>query len=189
MARDDRERWDRRYASGEEAEPEPPDWLEALGDEIPSRGRALDVAAGTGRAALWLARRGLDVTAVDVSAVGLERCAARAHREGLSVETVASDLEQDPLPAGPWDVITCFHYLQRDLFPALRESLAAGGVLVCEIGTRRNLERHARPSARWLLEENELLRLCAPLSIVYYREGWIRDRADARVVARRPAKP
>jgi SAM-dependent methyltransferase len=187
MATNDRERWDRRYASGEETEPEPPDWLASLGEEIPTQGRALDVAAGTGRAALWLARRGLAVTAVDVSPVGLERCAALARREGLAVETFASDLEQAPLPSGPWDVIACFHYLQRGLFPAMRDALAPGGILVCEIGTLRTLERHARPSARWLLEENELLRLCAPLSIAYYREGWIRDRADARVVARKPA--
>ena len=81
--------------------------------------------------------------------------------------------------------MSCFHYLQRDLFPALRERLEPGGVLVCEIANRRNLERHAQPSRRFLLEPNELLTLCAPLEIVYYREGWIEDRSQARVVARK----
>jgi hypothetical protein len=50
----------------------------------------------------------------------------------------------------------------------------------------RNLERHARPSARFLVEPNELLRLVAPLEIVAYREGWLDDRSLARVLARRP---
>jgi SAM-dependent methyltransferase len=186
VARGDRERWDRRYAQGEERAWEP-DWLDELAEEIPERGRALDVAAGTGRVALWLAARGLDVTAVDVSPVGLERCLASARERGVAVQTVVADLEEPPLPAGPWDVITCFHYLQRDLFPRLVEHLSVGGVLICELPTRRNLERHPRPGGRYLLGEGELLSLCAPLRVVYYREGWIGDRALARAIARRPS--
>jgi tellurite methyltransferase len=81
-------------------------------------------------------------------------------------------------------VITCFHYLQRSLFPVLCQALAPGGLLICEIATRRNLERHARPSARFLLDEGELVKLVAPLEIVQSEEGWFDDRALARVVAR-----
>jgi len=94
-------------------------------------------------------------------------------------------LEWQPLPDGPFVAISCFHYLQRDLFPKLAERLAPGGVLVCEIATDRNLERHAKPSQRFLLESNELLRLCAPLELVFYREGWQDDRCQAQIVARR----
>ena len=187
MADTDRERWDERYAEGLHNEGEPPGWLDEFADELPKDGRALDVAAGTGRAALWLARAGLHVTAVDVSPVGLEHLADAARSEGLRVETVAMDLERAPLPPGRWDVISCFAYLQRDLFPAMRELLAPGGLLVSEISTVRNLERHERPPVRFLLEENELLTLVAPLRIVYYREGWIDDRAVARVIARKPS--
>jgi SAM-dependent methyltransferase len=122
-----------------------------------------------------------------LSPVGLEQLAAVARSEELHVETIAADLEKAPLPPGRWDVISCFAYLQRSLFPAMRELLAPGGVLVGEISTVRNLERHERPSARFLLEENELLSLVAPLTIVYYQEGWIDDRAVARVIARKRA--
>jgi hypothetical protein len=82
-------------------------------------------------------------------------------------------------------VITCFHYLDRSLFAAFPEVLATGGWLVCEIATLRNLERHARPSRRFLLEENELFELVGPLEIVYRDEGWHEDRAVARVLARK----
>ncbi len=185
MAQTDRERWDRRHREDSRAVHEVPGWLDEFGDVIPSRGRALDLAAGAGRVACWLAARGLEVLAADVSPVGLERARTCAAEQGLRIEVRVVDLEQEPPPDGPFDVISCFHYLQRDLFPGLRERLAPHGVFICEISTLRNLERHAHPSRRFLLEPNELLALCAPLEIVYYREGWIEDRARARVVARR----
>jgi tellurite methyltransferase len=180
-----RERWDRRWAGGAHADPEPPAWLDPLRPELPAAGRALDVACGAGRAALWLARAGFEVTAVDVSPVALERCRAAAERAGLSVTTRALDLEREPPPEGPFAAIACFAYLQRDLFPRLVERLSPGGCLVCEIATVRNLERHRRPPARFLLEEGELRTLVAPLEPVYYREGWFEGRALARAVARR----
>ena len=60
----------------------------------------------------------------------------------------ALDLTTDRGPAGPWKLISCFAYLQRDLFPALIQALAPDGFLVVEIATVRNLERNARPSRR-----------------------------------------
>lgn len=185
MSSERRESWDRRYESGSHVPADPPHWLAELADELPTVGCALDVAAGAGPVALWLARAGLAVTAVDISPVGLEICAAAARAESLSVETRVLDLESQPLPDGPWDLIACAHYLQRALFSSMVERVAAGGVLVCEIATVRNLERHARPSERFLLEEGELLELCKPLHIAYYREGWLDGRAQARVLARK----
>ena len=183
----DRERWDRRYAAGSHDDDAEPDWLDDVAALLPPAGRALDVASGRGRVACWLARRGYTVTAADVSPVGLGLARQRAERAGLTLETVEVDLTEQPPPAGPWDVITCFAYLQRGLFPALVAALSPGGVLVCEIATVRNLERHDRPPRRFLLEDGELRRLVAPLELVHAYEGWAGDRAVARVIARRPA--
>jgi SAM-dependent methyltransferase len=196
MGESDRERWDRRWAAGEQGAGESPDWLGDLPEGLlPRTGRVLDVASGSGAVAVWLARRGLDVTAVDVSPVGLQRAARAAAEAGLVLRTRTVDLESDPLPhpdsradSGPeagWDVVTCFHYLQRALFPALAAALAPGGRLVCEIATVRNLERNARPPARFLLDEDELPTLCAPLEVAWFRQGWYEDRAVARIVARK----
>jgi SAM-dependent methyltransferase len=184
MAEADRERWDRRYRAGSHAALEAPGWLAEIDDELPRSGRALDVATGAGRVAVWLAERGLDTTAVDISREAVDLCRANAETAGSSLSTLILDLERGALPKGPFALITCFFYLQRELFPALRERLAPGGCLVCELPTRRNLERHAKPGSRFLLEANELLELVAPLELVYYREGWVEDRALARAVAR-----
>ena len=184
MAQRDREKWDERYRAGDYGQGDPT-WMRELEDEIPTQGNALDVAAGAGRIAIWLARRGLSVTAVDISPVGLALAREAAGDEGVAIHTVAMDLEREVLPEGPFDLIACFHYRQRALFPILAAQLAPSGVIVAELLTVKNLERQARPSRRWLAEPNELLRDCSALEVLFYRETWIEGRHLARLVARR----
>jgi hypothetical protein len=115
MSDADRLKWNARYR--EEAPPRAVSAVvRAVEDLLPRRGRALDVAGGAGRHAVWLAQRGLTVTLADVADEGLERAREAAAGAGVAVETVAVDLEAAPLPAGPWDLILCFHYLHRPLF-------------------------------------------------------------------------
>jgi SAM-dependent methyltransferase len=187
MAESDRERWNARYREARDAA-EPSPFLTALDALLPRRGRALDVAGGSGRNALWLARRGLAVTLADVSDVALEQASDAARAAGLSIATVQVDLEEAPLPAGPWDVVLCTYFLHRPLFAAIPATLAPGGLLVVAHATRTNLERHARPGPAHVLEDGELPRLAGGLEILRYDEGWLESgRHEARVVARRPA--
>jgi SAM-dependent methyltransferase len=180
----ERERWDERYREGAGAS-EPSPFLRSLDDLLPSAGRGLDLAGGRGRHAIWLARRGLDVTLADISEVGLELAREAAEREGVRIRTVAVDLETEPAPAGPWDLVVSFHYLHRPLFEAFPRLLAGNGLLVFCQPTRRNLERHRRPGARFLLEEGELPGLLRGLEVLRYEEGWLEEgRHEARVVAR-----
>ncbi len=89
--------------------------------------------------------------------------------------------------AGPWDLVLCFHYLQRSLFPPIAAALAPGGLLVFCHQTRTNLERHPRPGPEYLLDEGEAPRLAAGLDIVSHSEGWHEEgRHEAHLVARRP---
>src|SRR5690242_21716854 len=111
MAESDRSRWDERYREQEPGPREPSGFVQALDPLLPRRGRALDLAGGAGRHALWLARRGLDVTLADISEVGLGIARGAAAREGLALRTVALDVERDPLPGGPWDLILIFYFL------------------------------------------------------------------------------
>ncbi len=182
---DDRQRWNARYAERGAATWEPDAFLAAVEALLPRAGRALDLAGGTGRHALWLARRGLDVTLCDVSDEALRIAAARLEAKGVSAGLAAVDLATHPPPEGPWDVIVDFHYLQRDLFLALPQLLAPDGVFVFVQPTRRNLERHARPSERYLLEEGEIRSLVSELEILHLDEGWSDvGRHEARLVAR-----
>jgi len=190
MSHADRDRWDARYRARRH-EPRTPDaspWLETLAGHLPRQGRALDVAGGAGRNALWLARHGLDTTVADVSSVGLALATDRARAEGLALSALEIDLSASPFPAGPWDVIASFLFLQRTLFPAMAEALAPGGWLVFLQPTVTNLERHPKPPRRFLLEPGELAHILEslPLEIVSLDESW-QDGGhhEARGLARR----
>ncbi|RMG12329.1 MAG: class I SAM-dependent methyltransferase [Planctomycetota bacterium] len=194
MARADRERWDTRHrARREETHDRPHPFLAWVASQpvyaklFPPSGRALDVAGGAGRNAVWLARRGLEVTLVDISPVGLERAERAARRAGVAMSLVASDLEEEPLPAGPWNLVVCTDYLQRSLFPRIAASLAPDGLFLFAQPTRANLARHPRPGPRFLLEEGELARrVPTELEILFCEEGWTEEgRHEARLLARR----
>ena len=134
MAEGDRRRWDERYAT--RGPPpvnavEPPDFLVRHADLFPTSGGALDLACGQGLGAVWLARRGLDVWGVDVSAVaiGQAREAARLAGVGDHCRFDVVDLD-DGLPAGPRvDVILCHKFRDRRLDRSMIERLAPGGLL------------------------------------------------------------
>jgi SAM-dependent methyltransferase len=184
MSEEDRQRWNTRY-SQQQGTREPSPFLRSLTDRLPSTGRALDVAGGAGPDALWLARRGLDVTLTDVSDVALERAAEAARESGVSLRRQRLNVETDPLPPGPFDVVLCLNFLWRPLFAGISKVLAPGGLFVFAQPTRSNLQRHAHPSARFLLEDGELPGLLQGLEIASYTEGWSDDgRHEARLVAR-----
>jgi tellurite methyltransferase len=185
MSLAERTKWDARYR-GASPDFTPSAFLTELDGLLPRSGRALDIGGGAGRNALALARRGLDVTLADISPLGLALAHDEAIRTGNRLETVALDLESDPPPAGPWDLILQVHYLHRPLFLRYPTLLAPGGLLVVAHPTRTNLERHPKPGPEFLLDDGELAGLVSSLEIVRHDEGWRDDgRYEARLVARR----
>lgn len=187
MSSDERAKWDQRWSEERDLPRSVPSWVAELADELPRAGRGLDVAAGAGRMAVFMARRGLDVDAVDISPVGLALAREAARDEGLKLRTVVRDLVSEGLPDGRFDLIACFHYRQPGLFPALVDALTVGGVLLAEVETVRTLERTPKidTSRRPLAEPNELLRAASGLEIAFYREAFFGDRALARLCARK----
>jgi SAM-dependent methyltransferase len=107
--------WDERYASADRIwSGEPNGALVAeVADLAP--GRALDVGCGEGADAVWLARRGWQVTALDVSAVALERAKRHAQDAGVDVTWVDAGLVGAQLPAGSFDLVSA-------QYPALRKT-------------------------------------------------------------------
>lgn len=182
----DRDKWNAKYAAGEMASREPSAVLLSLESYLPRSGRAIDVAGGTGRHGIWLAQRGLDVTIADISPIGLQVARQRAKEPGVTIHSLEIDLQERPFPAGPWNLIVSICYLWRPLFAVYPAALAPGGTLIVIQPTKKNLERHAKPPADYLLDEGELPRLLSGLEIVHDAEGWLSDgRHDACVVARR----
>jgi thioredoxin reductase len=102
-------------------------------------GRALDVGSGEGADAIWLAERGWQVTAADISATAIERGAARAAAAGPDIagkiNWVHADLREASLPGGPYDLVSS-HFMhlpgvaREDLFARLAAAVAAGGTLL-----------------------------------------------------------
>ena len=130
MAIDDQSRWDRQHAEGREAAV-PSRFVQEILDSdhwTILAGRALDVATGKGRNALFLASRGFQVTAIDISTVGLEEGRTRARDHSLSIDWQQADLENLQLAAAAYDLIVNINYLQRSLLPGLRSALRPGGL-------------------------------------------------------------
>jgi len=95
------------------------------------RGLALDLATGEGRNAIYLATRGFDVDAVDVSADAVARARARARRLGAPIRAVVGNVEDGTyiIPIESYDVIIVFNYLHRPLFNDIRDGVVPGGVV------------------------------------------------------------
>jgi len=182
LADKDRQRWNDRYRARRPAKG-PCAFLPEVAHLLPDTGKVLDLAGGEGRNAFWLAERGLDVTIADISEVALARARERAEESGLSVQTLEVDLEEQPAPAGPWDLIVCVLYLDRPLLGRVHELLAPGGQLIFVQPTVRNRERHEH-AAGYLLQEGEAPGLLNGLRLVHYDECWDRrGHHEARVVA------
>jgi tellurite methyltransferase len=188
MPQSDREKWDNKYAAASDVPNQPSAVLTSCTHYLPAHGRALDLAGGAGRNALWLAARGLDVTIWDISPIGLALANERAQAANLKLNTHQIDLEMtEELPTDRFDLILSVCYLFRPLLTRLPASLGPGGTLLVIQPTLKNLERNEKPPAAYLLEGGELPRLVPGLKIVHFEEGWFADgRHDAVLVARKP---
>ncbi|WP_223645850.1 bifunctional 2-polyprenyl-6-hydroxyphenol methylase/3-demethylubiquinol 3-O-methyltransferase UbiG [Corallococcus sp. EGB] len=185
MSQEDRQRWNDKHQRSS-APREPSAFLRSFEDRLPRKGRALDLAGGSGQDACWLARRGLEVTLVDISDVALAQAETLAREAGVSLTCVRLDLESDAPPPGPFDLVVCLSYLWRPLLAAVPQLLAPGGLFVFAQPTRRNLQRHPHPSARFLLEEGELPTLLPGLQFLSFSEDWTdAGRHEARLLAQK----
>ena len=159
-----------------EDESAPSEFLLSHLSQLP-KGRALDVAAGTGRHSLLLALNGFTVHAIDRNSDALTSLQTLAQPTNLSLSTQVMDLELDPLNPPDlghesYEVILVFFYLYRPIFPKLLQALKPGGILLYETFLIDNHYRHQHPRRKeFCLDRNELLDLVAGMRIMYYEEG------------------
>ncbi len=141
-------------------------------------GRALDVAAGRGRNAVYLARQGFQVEGIDISEEALEAAKSQALRFGISLAYGLMDLEKEDvtLPQSHYDVIVCFNYLHRPLIPHLKRALRSGGMIVYETYIVDQARFGKPKNPKHLLKHNELLHFFKEFRCLRYREGIFADR-------------
>jgi SAM-dependent methyltransferase len=141
-------------------------------------GRALDLACGSGRNAVWLADHGWRVTAVDRSPISIP-----------AVDSHVADLEKHEYAIEPaaWDLIVVSYYLQRDLFEPVKRGLKPGGVALVIV----HMFEPGHEQSRFSVEPGELAKYFEGWEVLHSYEGKPRDpehkRAVAEIVARRPA--
>ncbi|HEX6310142.1 MAG TPA: class I SAM-dependent methyltransferase [Acidimicrobiia bacterium] len=141
----DAEAWDARYAATDLLWSAEPNRFVVAEVEGLAPGRAVDLAAGEARNAIWLAERGWAVTAIDYSAVALERAARLAEARGVSVELVQADVTTYALEARAYDLVLVA-YLQTAERPRAMwlhravEAVAPGGTLLVIGHDRSNLD-------------------------------------------------
>jgi SAM-dependent methyltransferase len=189
--------WDERYARGDYATQEPSRLL-VRAVELCGLGegrRALDVACGAGRHALFLAARGFRVTAVDASRVGVALMSERARERGLELDARVADLERGEFLVEPetYDLVCDFYYLQRDLFPALRAGVRPGGLFVAAIHLADEDPRARPMNPDFLLRPGELRAEFAGWHVLHDHETSGHDadpgqhtRRSAELIARKP---
>ena len=130
--------------------------------------KALDIAAGNGRNALFLADQGFEVDAVDISEAGLMLFAGK----NPGIHAMCVDLDDFDIPANHYDLIINIKYLNRRLFSYIREGLAHGGVLIFQTFLDSPDPGRNQPVCQdYLLRENELLHTFLSLKIVRYTES------------------
>ena len=133
MSEGDRVKWDARYEQGAYTQrPCPSEFLrQHIGHLQP--GRALDIACGAGRNALYLAQQGWQVDAIDISAVGLEHAQCAARDANLQVNWHCQDLLDHPhIPRSDYQLIILFRFVAMQLLEQLPAHLLAGGLLMVE---------------------------------------------------------
>jgi SAM-dependent methyltransferase len=185
--------WDERFRTGAyPSDPEPSPVLRNFVDEMPE-GRALDVATGTGRNALFLLDAGYAVDAVDQSRVGLELTREQARAAGLGgrLRPIQADVPSYGFPTERYAVVTISFYRAIDRLADITEAIEPGGYLFMEHHLRSTRRTPSGPdSDRYRFAANELLRSSLGLTVLYYDETSHENddgdrRATARVLARR----
>jgi SAM-dependent methyltransferase len=147
----------------------PSPWIERFAHLVPPGARVLDVAAGHGRHALFLAARGARVTAVDRDAVAL---ASLEGRPGIATRLLDLESGAWPLAGESFDAIVVVHYLHRPTLVQLVEALASDGALLYETFVEGNASYGRPANPDFLLRRDELLdHVRDRLTVVAFEQG------------------
>ncbi|MBU0971154.1 MAG: class I SAM-dependent methyltransferase [Proteobacteria bacterium] len=157
MTDTDREKWDLRYRK-DMGGFEPSGLLESFyGLAFPKK--ALDIACGNGRNSLFLAQKGFEVDAIDISQVATAQLA----QQDPGIKVICRDLDKWTIPENRYGLILNVRFLDQRLFPMILRGLKSGGILIFESFL-------GKKNQAYCLESNELLHAFISCKIVYYEE-------------------
>ncbi len=140
-----------------------------------NRGKALVLAMGEGRNAVYLAQNSFDVTGVDISEVAIEKCNKLAQERNVAINTVVADLKDYDMGEAQFDLITNFYYYDPSIFPRVIQALKPGGLFILEQFSvdhlkYRETSRFGPRNPEYLIKPNELLEHFKSLRVLYYED-------------------
>ena len=159
---------------------------------LPVTGVALDLACGLGSNSLFLAARGLEVHAWDISTVAISYLAKHADSQGLNIQTRVLNITASVLPIDRYDLIVISHYLDRTLPPAILNATRSGGVICYQTFTAEKEISIGPSNPKFLLQKNELQSFVPGCEILAFKDESNNTNSDdplagrAFIVARKP---
>jgi len=196
MSDEDRTRWESRYKARDYGDRTHPsallEQMKPLWAPPPVNARALDLACGAGRNAIFLASQGYQVDAIDISAAALALGAERAAQAGVEVNWQEQDLDDPKLDSG-YALIIVVRYADLDLVKRLPELLQPGGLLLVEAHLsgllfNNELDDKGEPliggptGERFRLAPGSLAAACEGLIVLHQSEAQVTD-PDGRLMA------
>ena len=195
MTKDLQDKWDAIYhAVSDDRVPNEAFVLRQYDYLLPKEGYALDLACGLGGNALFLARHGMKTCAWDLSPVAITRLKIMAARSNLEIIAEIKDVANTTFPVGQFDVIVITRFLERNLVQPVVDTLKPGGLLYFQAFIKEKPSGTGPTNPRFLLADNELLKMFATLKILLYCElGMVGDvsqgfRNEALLIGQKPAR-
>ncbi len=181
--------WDRKYERGVPSLENPDPFFVTAFDSFvtnafPLGGNALDLAAGLGRHALFLAQRKWKVTTVDISKVAIRTLGQKAQQLNVILDMFALDAKDYLFPSNQFDLVVMFYHFDRDLLSKVLSSLKPGGLLICKsymiwLSYDGTAPRNLQP-----LKNGELLSMLPGLQVLHHKERPVRDHGVVEYVGR-----
>ncbi|MEZ5399008.1 MAG: class I SAM-dependent methyltransferase [Bryobacteraceae bacterium] len=186
-AYDEGEFYDRIYASASGL-PAAPNALLAAALRGRPRGKALDVAMGQGRNALFMASQGWSVTGFDVSTRGLDRARRAARARRLRIQAIHACDEDFDFGREQWDLIALIYPIEKRSVLRVREALRPGGIVVMEVAHK------SASGARFEYESGELMEIFDGFLWLRYEEvttlpDWGAEKGPAKLIRLVAEKP
>ncbi len=170
MSQQDRSKWNQRYAEDSYRKANPVCLLENWITKIPV-GKALDVACGTGRNAIFMAQAGFDVDAIDISREGLNEAKKNAESQGIDIYWVEHDFDQAYEFETDYSLIVVLWYVNLPLISRLCDNLAPGGYLLCEEHLITEQQVTGPGNSSFRVEPGQLREAVSALDILMYKES------------------
>lgn len=185
----DQKRWDQKYRQKEHGNDLLPDPLLVKFSHLFSKSQiVVDLACGTGRNTIHLAKLGCFVVALDVSQLALQQCLNFAASSKVEIFPVAADLNAYRFSAETVDAMICFNYLNRNLAANIYQALKPGGLFVMQTFNRNFLLVNPKFNPNYVLAPGDLSKMFHSLEpISKCDDCQMQASTKSYLVARKPA--